>query len=71
MSIHDIQRRNNAHVLYRDLVSWWHEIKTLTWEITFFKNFALNFDEDNIVKVGIDHAISEEIAATDGQLLFK
>ena len=35
----------------------------------FFKNltsFALFFEEDNIVKVGIDHAIYEEIAATDG-----
>ena len=35
----------------------------------FFKfpiSFALFFDEDNIVKLGIDHAICEEIAATDG-----
>ena len=29
-------------------------------------SFALFFDEDNIVKLGIDHAICEEIAATDG-----
>ena len=29
-------------------------------------SFALFFDEDNIVKLGIDHAVCEEIAATDG-----
>ena len=29
-------------------------------------SFALFFDENNIVKLGIDHAACEEIAATDG-----
>ena len=28
--------------------------------------FCIFFDEDNIVKLGIDHAVCEEIAATDG-----
>ena len=32
----------------------------------FLIPFALFFDEDNIVKLGIDHAVCEEIAATDG-----
>ena len=32
----------------------------------FLISFALFFDEDNIVKVGIEHAVCEEIAATDG-----
>ena len=36
----------------------------------FFKkspiSFALFFDEDNIVKLGIDHGVCEETAATDG-----
>ena len=31
-----------------------------------FRTFALFFDEDNIVKLGIDHAVCEKIAATDG-----
>ena len=35
-------------------------------------SFTLFVDEDNIVKVGIDdHAVCEEIAATDGYLLLK
>ena len=29
-------------------------------------SFALFFDEDNMVKLGIDHAECGEIAATDG-----
>ena len=29
-------------------------------------SFALVFDEDNTVKLGIDHVVCEEIAATDG-----
>ena len=29
-------------------------------------SFALFFDENDIVKLGIDHAVCEEIAATDG-----
>ena len=37
-------------MIYRDLVSW----------------VALFFDENNIVKIGIDHVVCEEIAATDG-----
>ena len=29
-------------------------------------SFALFFDKNDIVKLGIDHAVCEEIAATDG-----
>ena len=29
-------------------------------------SFALFLDENNIVKLGIDHAVCEEIATTDG-----
>ena len=59
MSIHDIQRRKNPHVIYTDLVSWVARNQKLG--LT-----ALFFDEDNIVKLGIDHAVYEKIAATDG-----
>ena len=31
----------------------------------FSISFALFFDENNIVKLGIDHAVCEEIAGTD------
>ena len=34
-------------------------------------SFALFIDEDNMVKLGIDHTVCEEIAATDGELLLK
>ena len=70
MSIHDIQRRKNPHVIYRDLVSWVTRNQELDLRnYVFFKfliSFALFFDEDNTVKVGIVHAVCEEIAATDG-----
>ena len=39
--------------------------------LKIFDFFALFFDENNIVKLGIDHAARKEIAATDGQLLLK
>ena len=32
----------------------------------FSISIVLFFDENNIVKLGIDHAVCEEIAATDG-----
>ena len=36
----------------------------------FFKNFQFLlhyfFDEDNVLKLGVDHVVCEEIAATDG-----
>ena len=32
----------------------------------FSVSFLLFFDENNIVKLGIDHAVCEEIAVTDG-----
>ena len=32
-------------------------------------SFGLFFDENNIAKLRIHHAVSEEIAAADGQLL--
>ena len=70
MSIHDIQRRKNTYVIYRDLVFWVARNQELDLSNYVFKkfpiSFALFFDEDNIVKLGIDHAVCEEIAATDG-----
>ena len=69
-SIHDIQRRKNQHVIYRDLVSWVARNQELDLRnYVFFRfpiSFALFFDENNIVKLGIDHSVCEEIAATDG-----
>ena len=57
-------------MVYRDLVSWVARNQGLDLRNYFFLkfpiSFALFFDEDNIVKLGIDHAICEEIAATDG-----
>ena len=49
-------------------------IEVLFWELDLrnyvFKKFPISFvlffDENNIVKLGIDHAVYEEIAATDG-----
>ena len=61
-SIDDIQRRKSVHVTYRDLVSWVAGNQDLDLRIMFLKKFsiffALFFDENNIVKLGI--------AATDG-----
>ena len=37
------QRRETPRVIYKNLVSW-QEIKSLTWEITFFKNFWFLLD---------------------------
>ena len=55
--IHDIQRRKNPHVRYRDLVSWVVRNKVLDLRnyifLKFPISFALFFDENNI-------------AATDG-----
>ena len=34
--------------------------------LKFPVSFALFFDEDNIVKLGIDYAVCQKIAATDG-----
>ena len=68
--IHDIQRRKNPHVIHRDLVSWVARNQELGVRNYVFEkfpiSFALFFDETNIVKLGIDHAVCEEIAATDG-----
>ena len=70
MSIHDIQRRKNPHMIHRDLVSWVARNQELDLRNYVFQKcpifFALFFDEDNIVILGIDHAVCEEIAATDG-----
>ena len=75
MSIHDIQKRKNPQVIYRDLVSWVARNQELDPRNYVFETFLISFtlflDEDNIVKLGIGHAICEEIAATDGYLLFK
>ena len=57
-------------MIYRDLVSWVARNQELDLKNYVLKKFlislALFFDEDNIVKLGIDHAICEGIAATDG-----
>ena len=57
-------------MIYRDLVSWVVRNQELDLRnyafLKFLICFALFFDEDNIVKLGIDHALCEEIAATDG-----
>ena len=70
MSIHDIRKRKDSHMIYRDLVSsvarnQEFRPKKLCFFL-FLISFVLFFDEDNIVKAGIDHAVCEEIAATDG-----
>ena len=56
-------------MIYRGLVSWVARNQELNIRNYVFKkfliSFALFFDEDNIVKVGIDHAVCEKIAATD------
>ena len=61
MSIHDIQRRKNTYVIYRDLVFWVARNQELDLSNYVFKkfpiSFALFFDEDNIVKLCIDHAV--------------
>ena len=62
-------------MIYRDLVSWVARNQELGVRNYVFEKFpislALFFDETNIVKLGIDHAVCEEIAATDGWLLLK
>ena len=59
-------------VIRKDL-SWVVKSQDLPWEITFFKkvtiSFGLFFDENNIAKLRIHHAVSEEISAADDQLL--
>ena len=56
-------------MIYRDLVSWVARNQELDLKNYVLKkfliSFALFFDEDNIVKLGIDHAVCEEIATTD------
>ena len=68
LQIHDIQRRKNPHLIYRDRVSWVaknQEPKKLRFlKIPNF--FCIIFDENSIVKLGIDHAVCEDIAATEG-----
>ena len=57
-------------MIYRDLVSWVARNQEFDLRNNVFKkfpiSFALFFDENNIVKLGIAHAACEEIAATDG-----
>ena len=52
----------------RDLVSWVARNQEVD---QFSISFPLFFDENNIVKLGIDHAVCEEIAVTDGYLSLK
>ena len=57
-------------MIYRDLVSCVARNQEIDPRNYVFKkfpiSFALFFDKNNIVKLGIDHAVCEEIAATDG-----
>ena len=55
-------------MIYRDLVSWVTRNQKLDLNYVFKISdfFALFFDEDNIVKLGIDNAVCKEIAAADG-----
>ena len=57
-------------MIYRGLVSWVARNQELDIRnyvfLKFLISFALFFDEVNIVKVGIDQAVCEKIAATDG-----
>ena len=53
-------------VICRDLVSCMARNQKLDLRNYVFFKFLISFDEDNIVKVRIDHAVCEEIAATDG-----
>ena len=73
MSIHDTQRIKNTHVICRDLVSWVARNQEFDLINYIFKKFLISFasffDEDNIVKIGIDHATCEKIVVTDGSLL--
>ena len=68
MSTHDNQKRKNPNVIHRDLVSWVARNQELDLSNYIFLklpiSFASFFDEDNIVKLGIDHAMYEGIAAT-------
>ena len=52
---------------YRDLLSWVARNQELDLRNYIFLkspiSFALFFDEDNIVKLGIDHAVCEKTAA--------
>ena len=62
-------------MICRDLVFWVTRNQELNLgNYIFFKfpiSFALFFHEDNIVKLGVDHAVRGEIAATDVWLLLK
>ena len=62
-------------MIYRDLVSWVARNQELDLRNYAFEkfpiSFALFFGKNNIVKLGIDHAICEAIAAADGYLLLK
>ena len=62
-------------MIYRDLVSWVATNQELDIRNYVFSKFlislALFFDEDNTVRLGIDHAVCEDIAATDDLLLLK
>ena len=57
-------------MICRDLVSWVARNQELALRNYVFKKFPISFtlffDEDNIVKLGIDCAVCEAIAATDG-----
>ena len=57
-------------MIHRDLVSCVARNQELDLRnyvfLKFLVSFPVFFDENNKVKLGIDHAVCEEIAATDG-----
>ena len=62
-------------MIYKDLVSWVARNQECDLRNYVFKKFPISFgiffDENNTVKLIIDHAVYKEIAATYGQLLLK
>ena len=50
---------------YIEVLFWEFDLRNYVFK-KFPISFVLFFDENNIVKLGIDYAVYEEIAATDG-----
>ena len=65
-----IFKEEKIHTWYRDLVCYVARNQELDVRNYVFKkfpvSFALFFSENNIVKLSIDHAVCQEIAAADG-----
>ena len=64
------KKKKSTRDICRDLVSWVTRNQELDRRNYVFQKFPISFllffDENNIVKSGIDHAVCVEIAATDG-----